>query len=180
MWKPCAELRLADFDAHPVWSHDLSREHEPGSDETFVRPWADPRLEAMAEPVYFRAVLSFAGREVEGGATASRPFLARSLEQARLPELTGLLIFDPYEAVSVIDAAVVPRAETYAPGRFGEGSLVHDGQVRWRRETRASRGLVDAADADRIRSRLGVPLRYHAKFRLGVFAVELSGTIGAA
>lgn len=97
-WKPCDTLRPDDFERHPLWGFDLSRESDPEADETWVRPY----------------------ELAEAPATSDVLFIAGSLRLARGDSAQGAVVFRFRKGVPVVEDVMLlsPRyMPTSASGR---------------------------------------------------------------
>ena len=71
-WKPCDALRPEDFERHPLWGFDLSREADPEADETWVRPWTFEKAPEQSDCLFVAAKLRFSSGERAPGAVVFR------------------------------------------------------------------------------------------------------------
>jgi hypothetical protein len=56
--KPLHLLAAADFDAAPIWGFDVALESQPGTDETWVRPYDFARVPADTDELFGVAMLA--------------------------------------------------------------------------------------------------------------------------
>lgn len=102
-WKASDELTPEDFERHPLWGYDVEKaERDPGSDESWVRPYVLDAEPAESDLLMARATLRDSDNQVMDGAVlfvfeGGRPrvagfaflepaWLAVGLEQGRVTD----------------------------------------------------------------------------------------------
>jgi hypothetical protein len=100
--KPCSALTAEDFSSHPIWGFDLSQEGEPGTDESWVRPFQFASVPACSDGLFVAANVKPGDHPPQHGAVSLR------FENAT-PMIEACVLLEPaYCAVPMPPSAMRP------------------------------------------------------------------------